>query len=198
MRYYLRREQSAPIQGPLSTDEIQDLLNSGKVPTTAQVVAAVGQTSYQLKSATSWLTVTDVVGDTSASYASNNASGIDAKASELGQAGRASRVIKRYRDAYLIAQRITSVGACVKSIGIAAGIVILLGDLIIYGAPGGQLGTVPFATGLISGSFSGGLLYLIGVLISATGELNKAQLDSAVNTSPFLTDDQRAEAMYLG
>ncbi len=198
MRYYLRHDQIAPIQGPFSAAEIHELLKSREVSTTAHVVAAVGQTSHQLKSATNWLTVADITTGTEAAEAGGPTNGIDAQSSERGPAGRATRVMKRYRDAYFVARGITAVGAGVKLIGIAAGLLVFFGDLMIVGTLTGQFGIVPFATGFISGAFSGGTVYLIGVLISAAGELNKAQLDSAVNTSPFLTDDQRAEAMYLG
>jgi hypothetical protein len=41
------------------------------------------------------------------------------------------------------------------------------------------------------------LLWALGVVISAQGQLLKASIDGAVNTSPFLVDDQRAKIMSL-
>jgi len=41
------------------------------------------------------------------------------------------------------------------------------------------------------------MVYVIGVLISALGHILKANLDSAVHSSPFLTDEQRAAVMRL-
>ena len=40
-------------------------------------------------------------------------------------------------------------------------------------------------------------LYVLGILVSAQGQILKATLDSAVTNSPFLTEDQMAEVMSL-
>ncbi|MGZ5483341.1 MAG: hypothetical protein ACXWID_15320 [Pyrinomonadaceae bacterium] len=53
------------------------------------------------------------------------------------------------------------------------------------------------AIGVIFGALIGGLFFLLGVLISAQGQLLMAHADSAVHTSPFLTDEERASAMSL-
>ena len=39
------------------------------------------------------------------------------------------------------------------------------------------------------------LFWVGGVLISSQGQIMKACLDSAINSSPFLADEHRAEAM---
>jgi len=41
------------------------------------------------------------------------------------------------------------------------------------------------------------LFYLLGVLVAAHGQVLQATLDSAVNSSPFLTDADKAEIMSL-
>jgi hypothetical protein len=41
------------------------------------------------------------------------------------------------------------------------------------------------------------LLWALGVLVAAQGELLEANIDGAVNTSPFLVDEQRAQIMSL-
>ena len=41
------------------------------------------------------------------------------------------------------------------------------------------------------------LFFVLGVLVSAQGQILRATLDSAVNSSPFLTNDQRASIMKL-
>jgi hypothetical protein len=45
--------------------------------------------------------------------------------------------------------------------------------------------------------FIGLLFFLLAVLIRAQGQILKASLDSAVNSSPFLTNDQRPKIMSL-
>jgi hypothetical protein len=41
------------------------------------------------------------------------------------------------------------------------------------------------------------LFYLLGVLVAAQGQTLLASLDSAVNSSPFLTNHQKAEILSL-
>jgi len=41
------------------------------------------------------------------------------------------------------------------------------------------------------------VLYMLGTLVSALGQGIKAQLDTAVHTSPFLTEGQKSIAMGL-
>jgi hypothetical protein len=41
------------------------------------------------------------------------------------------------------------------------------------------------------------LFYLLGVLVAAQGQILLASLDSAVNSSPLLTNDQKAEILSL-
>ena len=51
--------------------------------------------------------------------------------------------------------------------------------------------------GLLSGVGIFVVLFVLGVIVSAHGQLTKATLDGAVNGSPFLTSEQRAEVMSL-
>jgi hypothetical protein len=112
-----------------------------------------------------------------------------------------SRVIAikgRYSDAYLVSQAVDGSGRVIKGIGVIAAAVFLLVGLWWIG--NGRVGDGSFPMGvvcIISGLFVGTLFYLIGVLISAQGQILKASLDNAVNSSPFLTDDHRAEIMSL-
>ena len=46
-------------------------------------------------------------------------------------------------------------------------------------------------------AFVGILLFVLGTLVAAQGQILKAALDSAVNSSPFLNDPDRAEIMSL-
>ena len=53
------------------------------------------------------------------------------------------------------------------------------------------------AAGMIAAVIVGGLFCVFGVLISAHAQMLKATIDSAVHTSPFLSDAQRVEMMNL-
>jgi len=48
---------------------------------------------------------------------------------------------------------------------------------------------------ILVGAIAFAFFWLGGVIISASGQLIRASLDGAVNTSPFLNQDQKAEAM---
>lgn len=51
--------------------------------------------------------------------------------------------------------------------------------------------------GLLFAAFVGVLFYLFGVMVSAQGQIPKASLDGAVNSSRFLTNEHRAKIMSL-
>lgn len=50
---------------------------------------------------------------------------------------------------------------------------------------------------IVLGGLVGLLLYVVGVIVAAQGQMLKATLDSAVNSSPFLTHEHKAEIMSL-
>ena len=114
-------------------------------------------------------------------------------------------LLRRYWDAYLAAGIVVSVGKFVK---IGGGIV---GAGLGYGAFG-------MVNTLTRGSYSGGYgnysssestpamivggcvaicvagaFFVLGVLIAAQGQLTLASLDTAVNSSPILTDEEKIQ-----
>jgi len=106
-------------------------------------------------------------------------------------------VCSRYSDAYTTAGVITGIGGIIKGIGIAFGIVLVLIGLVLSSDGSGFERVIVLFGSLISGILVGIGLYVIGVLVSAQGQILKATLDSAVHSSPFLTDAQRAQVMRL-
>jgi len=107
--------------------------------------------------------------------------------------GPQDAVTSRYKDAYLTAGAISGIGGVIKALGIVFGLILILIGLIA----GSELGIVMVLGSLISGVLGGTILYVIGVLVSAQGQILKAALDTAVHTSPFLNDDQRLATMRL-
>lgn len=106
-----------------------------------------------------------------------------------------SAVCRRYQNGYLVATATTAIGIIVKSVGIGFGILILLACVIV----GSQ--TDRIAAGVMAGVVCGAIvaipLYVLGVLVSAQGEVLKATLDTAVHGSPFLKKEDMARVMSL-
>ncbi|MBK7705990.1 MAG: zinc ribbon domain-containing protein [Acidobacteria bacterium] len=110
---------------------------------------------------------------------------------------RAKSVGRRYLDAYLTARAVDAFGKTIKGIGVAIGLLVI--GIALLGALATGRGE-GFAIGLMTaiiGALIGTLIYLLGVLVAAQGQILKASLDGAVNSSPFLTDDQKAKVMLL-
>jgi hypothetical protein len=107
-------------------------------------------------------------------------------------------LMRRYTDSYRVAGFIVGVGEFFKIAGIVLGALIGVGALVLVNQTrNDQQQTAIFIVGVVIAGFLGGVLFLFGVLVSAQGQLLKASLDSAVNTSPFLTNDDRAKMMSL-
>lgn len=107
------------------------------------------------------------------------------------------RVVKRYREAYGNARATNALGGTIKTLGAVVGILAVLLGLKSLGD-----------TRELGSSFMGLLMIMVGIIIGITGwamgaviqagaQMTLAQLDCAVNTSPFLTNEQRASMMSL-
>lgn len=102
-------------------------------------------------------------------------------------------IIGRYWDAYLVAPATTGVGSIMKTAAIVPGaILVLIGITDLFGSES-LLGSVFFISGIVIGC----LFYMAGLLLGALGQILKASLDCAVNTSPFLGNDEPARMMSL-
>jgi hypothetical protein len=84
-------------------------------------------------------------------------------------------------------------GDIVKVVGIVFGVLVALLGFLVAANTSAAFG---FA-GLAFGAGVAIPLYVLGTLLSAVGQLLKATLDTAVHTSPFLDDQQKASAMSL-
>lgn len=113
------------------------------------------------------------------------------------EAPEIQKMRSRYRNAYQVARTIVGVGGSFKVIGvILSGLIVILSFMAITQTRSG-MGLAMGILGLVIGLIVGALIYLIGVIVAAQGQILKANLDTAVNTSPFLTNDIRAEIMSL-
>ena len=110
------------------------------------------------------------------------------------------KLMNRYKDGYRVAGVIVGVGGFVKALGIALGVLGgLLGAAISYALLrfNSDSGTAALFGGIVIGGMLWLIPFVLGTLVSAQGQILKANLDEAVNTSPFLNDGQRAEIMRL-
>lgn len=96
----------------------------------------------------------------------------------------------RYRDSYSVAGVIIATGNVVKTVGVIVGVLFALAS---FAARGGLV-----FLGIMTALAAGVLIYVAGVAIAAQGQLLQATLDSAVNTSPLLNNEQKAQILALG
>ena len=94
----------------------------------------------------------------------------------------------RYRDAYAVASTIMGFGGVVKAIGVLLAGIVVLASLATSNDLGGGRAVLG---GLLLGAWIGGIIYLLGILTSAQGQILRATLDTAVNTSPLLDHEHR-------
>ena len=104
-------------------------------------------------------------------------------------------VTRRYGDAYIVARTIDGLGETIKIIGVVIGALLALGSFIT--ATKGGMATALGLVGIAIAATIGTVLYLLGTLASAQGQILKATLDTAVNSSQFLQAPDRAQVMSL-
>lgn len=114
---------------------------------------------------------------------------------------RTKTLLKRYGDAYLVARFTVGLGNTIKGIGFLLAALIFLGSLFFafFAARQGteEVFFVVLVIGTVNSIIVGLIFYVLGVLIAAQGQILKASLDGAVNNSPFITTDIKAEIMSL-
>jgi hypothetical protein len=118
----------------------------------------------------------------------------------MAQSSRANAAKVRYKNAYFAADTISFVGGIIKGVSIILAGAIAVAAILKsqqLGSDSGQDTSILVYAGLGFALVTGVIGYVLGILVCAVGEIHKATLDSAVNSSPFLSDDQKAEAMSL-
>lgn len=113
-----------------------------------------------------------------------------------------SQLSHRYRDSYRVATWVVGFGRFCKFLGLLLGGLALIAGISMMGAPSAGLGVqweavtglFIIAAGLVSAIF----FFILGVLVSSIGQMQRAMLDIAINSSPLINDDDRAEIMGIG
>lgn len=117
-------------------------------------------------------------------------------------------VQKRYREGYLYARFLNGFGLAVVIIGIVIAIFVAMMAMMIgggienqarsaYVGPGQGTGVAIGFVIFLIGAVFGGIFIVSGILTRAAAQHLMASFDSAVNSSKFLTNVQRAEMMSL-
>lgn len=104
------------------------------------------------------------------------------------EARSGSPVVNRYRDAYRVGAALVALGN-----GIKIGGAILAGVIALASLDMGAFA----AAGFVVAAITGGLFWVCGVIVAAHGQTLRATLDTAVASSHFLTNPERADAMGL-
>ena len=113
---------------------------------------------------------------------------------------REQKLLRRYGDAYLHANTIVTIGNTIKVIGIVLAALIGLVTLLLLATmsqakASDEMGLVFIGFGVAG--IVGMVCYALGTLAAALGQLLQAHLDSAVNSSPFLSNELKAEVMSV-
>ena len=105
-----------------------------------------------------------------------------------------NRNLSRYTDSYLVARTVVGFGFTVKILAFLIGICVAA--ISIFTAAKSH-SSITFFGGLVIAFVVAVPIYILGVLVSAQGQILKATLDTAVNSSQFLTKEEMRQIMSL-
>src|SRR6185503_2541521 len=102
---------------------------------------------------------------------------INARKAASKVSSEVASLTKRYTDAYRVARAVAGFGSIIKVIGIVIAIVLVLIGFMVasQSGPGNPISSLGIM-GIVVGVLSGALFYVIGVLVSAQGQILKASL----------------------
>jgi hypothetical protein len=127
----------------------------------------------------------------------SNPESIKETAAPVLRSAREHTLTTRYNDAYRLAHTTVAIGKAMKAIGAALAVLIVIVAIFFMT----QVPDRDALKVLFLGVCPAGIVFLIcyglGTLVAAVGQVLRAALDNAVNSSPFLTDDLRATVMSI-
>ncbi len=107
-------------------------------------------------------------------------------------AAEAGSIKDRYTNAYWVAKAVVRFGEVVKALGLILIGLIVVGALFAMNVGTDRPSVGVLLGGLVAGVVVGGVIYLLGVITAAQGQVMLAVLDTAVNTSPILSTSEKA------
>ncbi|HKP10745.1 MAG TPA: zinc ribbon domain-containing protein [Blastocatellia bacterium] len=114
----------------------------------------------------------------------------------LDSAPRVAAAVKRYEGAYRVARLTDMAGHLLKAVAVF----MAAGALVVFGF-GVKADYLERGFAAIVALLAAGAAFLVffaaGLVVSAQGQNLKANLDSAVHTSPLLTGEQKAKLLSL-
>jgi len=192
-KYYIKAPGESQFTGPSFPDEIRKQLETGGLRPDALALEATGQSSSQLKQATGWFPVSTL---------------LDALATGLSPAAHAgiasgfpALLARRYADAYTEAHAVVTVGKLVKSVAVFLFVAIVIAGFVMASASGTPNYGRSGMNGIVAGiGFALACLisiptYVLGILVAAQGQTALATLDTAVNSSRHLKEDDVARVL---
>ena len=110
-----------------------------------------------------------------------------------GGAPARKKASDRYTDAYVVANAIIATGKIVKVIGVVLAVAGALVAIVGYSSNPIPFWIFPLLLGFVVGLG----LWIAGVFITAQGQLLRALLDTAVNTSPLFSNSDKERIMGI-
>ena len=143
-----------------------------------------------------------ILGDINPTQHQSNPSAVFGANSESTVIYSDNQIVRRYQDSYTVARTANAFGNLAKLIGFGSAAVIgFIGLLLTFIAVGSYrdfgVAFVVFLIALVIGAVVGAIFYVFGIVLSALGQNLMAVLDAAVYASPFMTQEQKAQAMNL-
>lgn len=143
-----------------------------------------------------------ILGDVNPNQSQSNQSNVFSANSESTVILGDNQIVRRYQDSYMVARTANAFGKLAKLVGFgSAGIIGFIGLLLTFIMIGSYrdsgVGFVVFLIVLVTGAVVGAIFYVFGIVLSALGQNLMAVLDSAVYASPFMTQEQKAQAMNI-
>ena len=108
---------------------------------------------------------------------------------------------RRYADAYTEAHAVVTIGKVVKGVAMVLFIGILIAGFVMASQSGnrqfggGEMNALVAGMGFALACLVGIPTYVLGILIAAQGQTSLASLDTAVNSSRHLSDDDVARVL---
>ena len=109
------------------------------------------------------------------------------------ESGIIPSLIRRYSDAYLAARALVFIGGIIKWVGVVLAVILLIAGVGMASDRngGGLFAFIGFAFACLVGVPT----FVLGILISAQGQIHLATLDTAVNSSRHLSKDDVAQIL---
>lgn len=197
MNYYIKKSGSSDFDGPCSDQEISARLRDGSLSRDDEILEAAGQSHVASKRSTDWKKI--------GTSFDNIAPPADLTRGSLPSAPIAdlsASLARRYADAYTEAHAVVAVGKIIKGVAVVLFIGILITGFVIASDSGNRqfgggrgMNVQVAVVGFMLACLVGIPTYVLGILVAAQAQTSLASLDTAVNSSRHLSNDDVARVL---